>query len=111
MTVAGVDALARSAAHAADLLGDLAGTNADAGALVIGGATIPRKTGALASTVHAIGDAAGVDIVAGGTVAPYAVPVHARNPFLTQAVAASEDAVADLYADKAAEVVNTITGV
>jgi hypothetical protein len=106
--LSGVSRLAASSGAAGNALADLSEVNAAAGDLVLGAAVIPRATGALASTVHVVATAFGVEVVAGGPLAPYAPAVHAANPFLTDALSARVEEIADHYLDHAERVVATI---
>jgi len=106
----GVTRIADSLGDAGPALADLRDVNADAGALVLDAAVIPRLSGALASTAHVEASAFGASVVAGGPVAPYAPTVHARTPFLTDALTARVDAITDRYLDHAERVVETIRG-
>lgn len=109
-TVSGVDRLASTTAEASRDLADLTQVNQDAGNLVAAAVDAPVRTGALAATVHAAAGPDGVALVAGSPDVTYAAPVHARNPFLTRALTAREDAVLDHYADHVERVVDTIQG-
>ena len=108
ITAPGVDRLAQTIGQAADDLVDLASVNADAGALVIGYARIPRRTGALSNTVRTEPTAVGVTITAGGNGVDYAIPVHALNPFLTDALTAHEADVVDLYVGQVTDILDQI---
>lgn len=101
-------ALARSAADAADDLGDLAGVNAEAAEGVLGVVVVPRRTGRLASTLAAESDALGFTLTAGGPTAPYGPYVHARDPFLTRALAERETALADAYEQHAEQALDNL---
>lgn len=105
-----VDAFRRELAASADALLDLDEVNTNAAASVLGVVDPPRRTGRLASTVAAKADALGFTLTAGGPEAPYGPIVHARDPFLTRALAQRETALADAYEQHALESINTITG-
>lgn len=96
MSVAGAERLAATLRAAADDLADLSGITDQAGALVLGAAVIPRRTGRLASTAHVEADALGFTVAAGGQAAPYVGYVHARDPFLSKAYDRAADDVIDL---------------
>lgn len=108
--VDGLDRLTRSVDAAADDLVDLDQVNADAAAQVVRAVEAPRVTGTLADTVTATVDRDGWTVTAGGKRAPYVAIVHARNPFLTRAMQAREEAVIDAYRDHVTDTVNTIQG-
>jgi hypothetical protein len=88
-------------------LGDLAAANRDASVIVLGSVDAPRKTGTLDDTVEAIVTPLGWTLTAGGTRAPYAAIVHARDPFLSRALLAREDDVVDVYADHVTDTIDT----
>lgn len=108
ITAPGVDRFVQTIGQAAGDLVDLQPVNADAGALVIGYARIPRRTGALANTVRAEPTPAGVTITAGGNGVDYAIPVHKLNPFLTDALTAKENDVVDLYVGQVVDTLDQI---
>lgn len=101
----GIDArlleqLGQQLEDAARDLGDLTAANRRAGAVVVERADIPVRTGRLkARGVTVESGRAGFDIVIGGPGAPYGPAVHARNPFITQALSRQEDAVVDAIVD------------
>lgn len=84
-SIDGADTLARSLRNAADDLGDLTAPLRDIGGQVArtARAAAPVRTGYLRSTITAQAGPTGVTITAG---APYAAYVHARNPFLADAL-------------------------
>lgn len=88
-----------SLVEAGEALSDLSEPSRDAAALALGEVRAPVKTGALARTVEAEATALGFTLTAGGPTAPYAAPVHARDPFLTRPLTAREGDVVDIYAD------------
>lgn len=106
----GASRLAATFDAAAREVVDLAGVNRDAGDAVIGAARIPRDTGLLESTATVAADAIGVTVSVGGPGAPYAPYVHARDPFLTDALTEQESDVVDLYFGHVSDVVASIEG-
>lgn len=88
-------------------LGDLSAANDDASRMVLGSVDAPVRTGTLADTVEAIVTPLGWTLTAGGTRAPYAAIVHARDPFLSRALLAREDDVVDVYADHITDTIDT----
>lgn len=99
VAVAGTDELAAAAQRVADVLADPE-TATDAAALVADAArpNIPRDTGKLAASELLTPTATGAVLE---YLAPYAVPVHARQPWLPDAIAAAEAPILDLYTDRA----------
>lgn len=110
ITESGLSRLAATLGDAAAAVADVSEVGHDAGAVVLGAATIPRRTGALDASAHVEVDTVGAAVIAGGPSAPYAPAVHARNPFLANALDASTDAVVDLYLDHVTDAVDLITG-
>jgi hypothetical protein len=88
-------------------LGDLSAPSRDAAAIALGSVKAPRDTGTLADTVEAVVTPLGFTLTAGGTRAPYAAIVHARDPYLTRALTAREDDVVDTYADHVEHTIDT----
>jgi hypothetical protein len=111
VTLAGADRLAETARAASLSLseGDAAVEQAIADD-VLGYVQPPILTGRLASTVGADVDAFGFTLTAGGPVAPYGPIVHARDPFLTNAINGRQEAVVEAYSDYLGQVVDTIQG-
>lgn len=91
------DALAVDLEHVAAVIADLAGVNAQVANELVSAVHPPIRTGALASTVATVINDDSVDLIAGGSMAPYGPIVHARNPFLTRALNEREEAVVGLY--------------
>lgn len=81
----------------AAVIGDLTGVNQLAATDVLAAVHPPVRTGALASTIEAVATDTGIDLIAGGSVAPYGPIVHARDPFFTRALTEREEAVIGLY--------------
>ena len=106
-TVGGTEALPRLRA-AGVALADLTVPDEQAAADVLGVVKAPRRTGTLAATVAAEATGVGFALTAGGPAAPYGPIVHARDPFLTRALAAREQAVVDRYTDHAASIIDDI---
>ena len=104
----GVDAFAERVEDIGVALGDLTGPSRDAAALALGDVRAPVRTGALAKTVRAEPTALGFTLSAGGPSAPYAGPVHARHPFLTDTLSARETDIVDVYADYVDQTITTI---
>jgi hypothetical protein len=111
LELAGVDQLAATARAAAVQLaaGDERPGNIAADD-VLGYVQPPIRTGRLASTVGADVDALGFTLHAGGPQAPYGPIVHARDPFLTNALTTRQEAAADAYSEYLGQVVDTIQG-
>lgn len=107
--VDGLQRLAQTLGDAADALDDPQ-VNADAAGQVLVAVDPPYLIGRLASTVRADHDGDGFTLRAGGPEAPYGAIVHARDPFLTDALAAREQAVIDTYLDHLDHVVDQIQG-
>lgn len=80
-------------------LGTLEVPSRDAAALALGAVVAPRDTGTLDDSVEAVVTPLGFTLTAGGTRAPYAAIVHARDPFLTRALDARAEDVVGTYAD------------
>lgn len=93
------DELAADLDRVAQVIGDLTGVNNLAADDVLAAVDFPRRTGALASTGATQVTADGFTLIAGGSVAPYGPIVHARDPFLTRALNAQEEAIVGLYLD------------
>lgn len=108
VTAPGVDALAARIEEAGAALGDLTPANSDAAAIALGEVRAPIRTGALSRTVEAVPDALGFVLRAGGPDAPYAGPVHARDPFLTRPIKEREGDIVDAYADHVDSTLDTI---
>jgi len=104
------DRLAHHARQAAAEVVDLYDVNVDAAADVLGFVDPPIRTGRLASTVEAVPEAMGFVLRAGGPDAPYAPAVHARDPFLREALNDRQQAVVDHYIDHAERVADTLKG-
>lgn len=105
--VDGLPALLDGLEDAAAALADLTTVNQRAGDAVLGVVRFPRRTGYLASTAAVEADPAGWQLVVG---ADYAVPVHARNPFLTTALDRKAGDVVDTYTDGVADAVHHVKG-
>jgi hypothetical protein len=113
--VRGADQLARTMHAAGEQLADLSQVNRHAGDLVLSRARgrTPVRTGRLVGSLIATATAGRVEM---GSSLVYAGPIHngwpahhiEANPFLADAVRASEDQVVALYAD---EVLDAISGV
>jgi hypothetical protein len=101
-----------SSAHAAsrDLERLVAAAGDRAGTVVLDAVRPPIDTGTLAATVHVITTDQGFGIAAGGPSAPYVAIVHAKHPFITDALTARESAVVDTYADAVTDAVDSIKG-
>lgn len=112
MGFAEVDGLQRLTQTLADAAADLDDpqVNADAAHQVLTAVDPPYRTGRLASTVRAEHTSDGFTLRAGGPEAPYGAIVHARDPFLTDALAAREQAVIDTYIDHLDHLVDQIQG-
>lgn len=105
-----VDTFARSLDDLVDDLDNLDQVNVEVAAQVIAAVDAPRRTGRLAATVAASVDPAGVTLTAGGTSAPYAPYVHARNPFLVNAITDQERQIVEAYAEHIATALTRIPG-
>lgn len=103
----GVDTLAQTAHRAADELRDLQGTHQRVGDLLLQAADPPVNTGRLQDSLEVLAAAHEVILATDLEYAPY---VHARNPFLTRALAEREAAVIDLFLADVADVVTSIQG-
>lgn len=100
-------AFARDVEDLGAALGDLEAPSRDASALVLGSVEAPRDTGRLDDSVEAVVTPLGFTLTAGGTRAPYAGVVHARDPFLTRALEARAEDVVDTYADHVDDTIAT----
>jgi hypothetical protein len=100
-------ALAASVEGLGVALADLSDPSRDAAANVLGAVEAPRDTGRLDDSVAAVATPLGFTLTAGGTRAPYAAVVHARDPFLSRALTAREDDVVDTYADHVEHTIDT----
>lgn len=105
--VVGLPALLDSIEQARAELADLTTLNQRAGDAVLGVVRFPRRTGYLASTAAVDASPAGWQLVVG---ADYAVPVHARDPFLTTALDRKAGDVVDTYAGGVADAVDHVKG-
>jgi len=107
--VTGADRLARTMRAAGDDLHDLTDAHRAVGAEVVqvGRGLAPVRTGRLRSSITADAGPAGVTITAG---APYAAYVHARNPFLDDALARREAAAVATITEDVEDVLDTIQG-
>lgn len=104
MTLEGADRLERTLADAAAALGDLSAVNGQVADLVLSRARprVPIRTGRLVGSLRGTGTPAGADM---GSSLVYAGPIHngwpahhiTANPFITDAVRGSIDAVLDVY--------------
>lgn len=103
-----VDAFAAKVDDIGAALGDLTEPSRSAAALALGEVRAPVRTGALAKTDTAEATALGFTLSAGGPTAPYAGPVHARDPFLTDALTARETDIVDEYGDYVERTIDTI---
>ncbi len=108
--VDGLTTLVRTVDDAATQLADLDAVNRQAADDVVRAVEAPRRTGRLADTVTAVVDETGFSLTAGSPAVQYAAIVHARNPFLTRALARREDDVIAAYEDHVTDTVNTIKG-
>lgn len=105
----GTTELASTLGAAAAALVDLEGVDDAAGDLVLGAARVPRDRGTLAASLTSVG---GV-LSASARHAPFVHwgTKHLRaRPFLLDALAAREEAVANLYADHVEDALDTIKG-
>jgi hypothetical protein len=106
-------AFARRMLDAADDLADLEQTNAEAGALALAAADVPRRSGHLAAGVRYAATPGGVTLAAS---ASYWTFVHwgapgrgiVARPFLLNAIELKQSDIADLYADHAQRVVTNL---
>lgn len=89
----GLDTLQASLAAVTDALTDPA-TAAEAARLVAGVATPPVDKGGLAASAQVAATATGASLV---YAAPYAVIVHASQPWLGEAITATVPQLIDLY--------------
>jgi len=107
--IQGEDRLAATLKAAGDELGDLTAINARAGDTVLAAARTraPVRTGRLVASLFTTVDAAGVQVGAGVSYAPY---VHAANPFLTDALTKSTPTVIGYYSDAVNAAVDGVTG-
>lgn len=106
----GARELADSSRAAADRITDLADPSRKIGARLEALADPPVVTGRLASTVTAVLGPTGVTLTAGGPAAPYALRVHASNPFLLRAVDAGAEEAVTTVTDYVTDVVDSIQG-
>lgn len=107
--VSGGDRLKTTLQAAGTQLGDLEAAHKRAGDAILA-ATRPRtpvRTGRLVSSLATTVTTTGVQVHAG---APYAVYVHAANPFLIDAAKSVEPAVLGFYADAAQAAVDEVAG-
>lgn len=117
-TVAGAERLRVSLGEATRQLVDLRPVDRQVGQLVLGVVDPPRRTGALASTVAAVPDDAGVTFTAGSGDVPYAGVIHngwpahhvTAQPFLTRAIDRTEEAIADHYEGHVDEALSHVKG-
>jgi hypothetical protein len=108
-TVHGADRLQATLHQAGVELGDLEAAHKRAGETIMA-ATRPRtpvRTGRLVSSLATRVAAAGVQVYAD---APYAVYVHAADPFLITAAKAVEPTVLGFYADAAQAAIDKVAG-
>lgn len=114
MTFATVDGLDRFSASVESVVDSLRegdpGVGDEAGSAVLVAVDPPIRTGRLASTVRLEATAHGFTLHAGGPSAPYGAIVHARDPFLTDALEERADAAADAYHAWLTDQVATIQG-
>jgi len=112
--VQGGDALAASLKRAADELRDLSDAHQRAGNALQQAAQTraPRRTGRLARGIHAAVTSTGVTV---GADVAYAWPIHSgvpgrivAHPFLTDALAAEQTAVLDVYTDAVTDAVGIV---
>lgn len=118
--VEGARELAQTAHAAADSLGDMASAHSKAGAYMaqVARSKAPSVSGRLAGSVRADHSATEVTVTAGGPGVPYAGPIHwgwpARNisaqPFLVDALEATQTSVVSIYGDDVQRTVATIHG-
>jgi HK97 gp10 family phage protein len=118
--VQGARELEQSAHAAADSLGDMASAHSKAGAYItqVARSRAPVASGRLAGSIRAEHSATEVTVTAGGPGVPYAGPIHwgwpARNisaqPFLVDAMEATETSVVNIYGDDIERTVATIHG-
>lgn len=106
----GVDEVGTTLTAAGEALDDLARPGGLIAARLEALVDPPVVTGRLASTVHAEVGPTGVTLTAGGTAAPYAAQVHARNPFLVRATDAAIPDAVNTVADHVDDVTATIKG-
>lgn len=101
------DRLAATLKAAADKVSDLTDAHTVAARVVLSAATpkTPRRTGRLAAGLRSVVGPHGFTIAA---AAPYAAPVHAARPWVTDAIAATTDDQVDVYRGALVDIVNTI---
>lgn len=106
----GADNLVRSLDDAAGRLEDLTDAEHEAGQLLAqtGSRNAPRRTGHLAAS-H--GYAVAGDVLTVTAATPYAAAVHARNPWLSKTLAATEDQVADIYLASVTDALGDVKGI
>lgn len=105
----GADTLARTMRAAADDIDDLTTAHRAIGGQVVDVARglAPVRTGRLRSSITADPGPAGVTITAGAPYAPY---VHARNPFLADALDRKTAAAVDTITSAVEDALDTIQG-
>lgn len=114
------DALARDLDAAADQLADLHGTHQRAGEIIERAVDqrVPHgRTRRLAGSVSVEVGEQGVTVGAGGPGVEYVWPVHdgvpgrtAAHPFMSEALASTEDNVLDLYLDRVDDALDLLKG-
>jgi hypothetical protein len=107
----------RALRRMADDLGDPA-TAERAGAVVLARADelVPRVSGALAGTLRLVLTDAGVDVLAGSPLVPYAGVIQygwsergiRAQPYLTDSLEQRAEAIHDVYADRVADLVERV---
>lgn len=99
--------LAASLKAAGEQLADLTGAHEAAARVVLAKAVpdTPRRTGRLAASVRSDVRPTGFQIVA---ATPYAAIVHARRPWIAQAVDATATDQVDVYVDHLSTIAATI---
>jgi HK97 gp10 family phage protein len=118
--VVGVKELRATMKKAGEDLADLKAIHQAAGNIVVAVAQqlAPKRSGALAGTIRATRQAAGVAVKAGSASVPYAGPIHwgwrARNitgnPFLTDAAAQTEEQWVSLYYAELEKIIERVEG-
>jgi len=104
-----LDPFAEQLGRVGQALGDFTGPSREAAAVALGDVRAPVRSGALAATVEAVPTALGFTLTAGGPRAPYGPIVHARDPFLSEAITSSEQEVLDAYAEHLDTTLDTLT--
>lgn len=101
------DRLAATLKAAAEKVADLTGAHEAAAQVVLAKAVpdTPRRTGRLAASVRSDVHPAGFQIVA---ATPYAAIVHARRPWIAQAVDATTTDQVEVYTDHLTTIAATI---